>query len=591
MREDFVSKLAQEDAAIDKAISDLFLTDLTLDCQGQQSTFQLWKETFWENFEGHLNALAEEHESVNDEIDAMNKGKREYDADLQTALVQRREDIVTGGKVRVRGSARRHSSQHCPYALDQWLATRGFMPGYAFGGDYIMVQFPDSDDDFVREPQRALREFGPKANCYAHKRRWRVESVVVGKEDLREFKRCECGRIYEVTASTPPRCGCGKDLDAPIVAMKMPSVRVKSENRISRWEEIRQSRAFVIEEMATMPPPASQQLYQQEDGWKLMLAFRPKTTVTMINFRSRFASSEGAGAERVSASLEHKPGFAVEGGIWELRGASSAKPEDAYRAIYASGIHDALYLSLAGCETETAEAFRVTLRTALILGLSLALRQGPSEIRGCDLPSSDPTQPELLFYEATVGSAGALARVLEGDTIRDTVNFALEAMHFTDQGEDMLPECKTACYECLQDFFNQREHRFLNRHLVKDFLLWLRDASPVPVDLDSWQDIIQSLHGPGAGNEQRFLELLRDNGLPKPTRQHYALPEDGDPIAEIDFQIGRVHVLVDGSVHHVKWVQEVDAAKRDALHLEGYTLLEFDVRKPVEGIQRLKSLL
>jgi hypothetical protein len=97
--------------------------------------------------------------------------------------------------------------------------------------------------------------------------------------------------------------------------------------------------------------------------------------------------------------------------------------------------------------------------------------------------------------------------------------------------------------------------------------------------------------GPGAENERRFLELLRDHGLPKPTRVHYALPEDGVPVAEMDFLVGRVHVLVDGSIHHVRWVQEVDADKRDALRFEGYTLCEFDMSQPVESLQKLRDLL
>jgi very-short-patch-repair endonuclease len=57
----------------------------------------------------------------------------------------------------------------------------------------------------------------------------------------------------------------------------------------------------------------------------------------------------------------------------------------------------------------------------------------------------------------------------------------------------------------------------------------------------------------------------------------------------MDFQVGRVHVLVDGSVHHGKWVREVDHLKRQALHLEGYTIVEFDVEHPDDGIRRIRA--
>jgi hypothetical protein len=590
-REDFQARLAQDSTRIDQAIQSLFLADTTLECAAMGDTFHRWKADYWLHFESHLNALADEHESVNEEIDAMRIEKRPYDADLNTALVQRRKDIETGGKVRIRGSARRQATQHCPYAMDQWLSTRGFMPGYAFGGDYITIQFPDSNDDFSREPQRALREFGPKAICYAHKRRWRVNSVVFGKEDLREYKRCECGKVYEVSASTPPTCTCGKLLDAPFTAMKMPSVRVKSETRISRWEELRESKAFVIEDIATLPAATYQTLFVDDEARQLLLSFVPKATITTINFRSKFAGSEGAGSEAVRANLEHKPGFAIQDGAWKLRGADSTEADTEFRALYASGVHDALHLTFGPCDKDSAVVFATTLRNAMVLGLSIALRQGPSEIRAFTRPSSDPTYVDILFYEATSGSAGALARVLESNTLREVVGHALESLHFSVTGDNLRPECATSCYECLRDFFNQREHAALDRHTVRDFLVWIRNATPQPVDTAAWDTMIGNVSGAGANNERRFLELLRDNGLPIPSRHHYGLPEDGVPIAEIDYQVGTVHVLVDGSVHQVKWVQELDTEKREALRFEGYTVIEFSMSDTAHSLQRLRELM
>jgi hypothetical protein len=58
-----------------------------------------------------------------------------------------------------------------------------------------------------------------------------------------------------------------------------------------------------------------------------------------------------------------------------------------YRALYSSGSHDALRLTVTNVDKDKAELIRVTLRTALTVRLSLALRQGPSEIRAFDLPT------------------------------------------------------------------------------------------------------------------------------------------------------------------------------------------------------------
>ncbi|MBB6053896.1 DEAD/DEAH box helicase [Armatimonas rosea] len=592
VRQEFQGVLTDRSELIRQAIESLFLTDTTLDTTPIRERFTDWQNDFWAAFESHLNALADEHVSVNLEISAMMRTAVKYDQELMTALMQRRTDIHTGGRGPRLSKKQRSSSGRSPYAMDQWLSTRGFLPGYAFGGEYITIQFPNPDDDFVREPQRALREFGPRALCYAGKRRWVVNSAVVGKEDLRAFKRCgSCGRIREITQNTLATCECGKALDAaPIQAMRMPSVRVKTENRISRWEEIRESKSFVMEEFAELPPAKSAWSFTN-GSINVLLEFFPSATVTSINYRSKFATSDGASSQQVKPDLLYRPGFSIDEGDWKLRPADAPEGDNKYRALYSSGSHDALRLTVTNVDKDKAELIRVTLRTALTVGLSLALRQGPSEIRAFDLPTSDPATIQSLFYEATAGSAGALARALEIQTWREVVTQTMDALHFGSDGQDERTDCATACYECLQDFFNQREHKLLNRHEVKDLLLWLRDATPHPIGKDNWQQLIDNISGSGAANERRFLQLLRDNGLPLPKRAHYALPEEGPPIAEIDFQVGSVHVLVDGSIHHQKWVAEKDEVKRRALRAEGYTLFVFEISDEEGSLQRLKERL
>jgi hypothetical protein len=312
--------------------------------------------------------------------------------------------------------------------------------------------------------------------------------------------------------------------------------------------------------------------------------------VTTVNFRSKFADASGGGKESVSIDQLHRPGFKITDGQWLVRSATAPDAQDEYTSLYSSSIHDALHLQIGPCDPTTAEALRVTLRTSLLLGLSLALRQGPSELQAGDIPSLDPATAEVFFHECTSGSAGALSRVLEDGMLSEVATHALSALHYSPTGEDERPDCKSACYDCLLGFFNQREHRKLDRTLVRDILVWLTTAEPQPVDLSAWSALIDSLHGPGSANERKFLELLRDNGLPLPHRHHYPLPEEGLAIAEMDFQVGKAHVLVDGGIHHQKWIAEVDAQKRAALRMEGYTIVTFDIADPVAGLQRVREV-
>jgi len=54
---------------------------------------------------------------------------------------------------------------------------------------------------------------------------------------------------------------------------------------------------------------------------------------------------------------------------------------------------------------------------------------------------------------------------------------------------------------------------------------------------------------------------------------------------------GRLHVLVDGSIHYEKWIREVDQQKRDRLADEGYQIFEFDMGNEDTALRRLRERL
>jgi len=346
-----------------------------------------------------------------------------------------------------------------------------------------------------------------------------------------------------------------------------------------------------MQETADLGAPETRLRFVHESGLTVQLSFLPSTRITMLNYRSKFAQGAGAGSETVPSEQFYKPGFFLENGKWELRTKASPHADDEYIALYAAAEHDALLVEVEGLSESEAEMVRVTLRNTLLQAMALTLRQGPQELRAFDLPTADKTKAMFLVFEGTSGSAGALQRVVEGDMFNQVALRALEVLHYSELGEDLNPACASACYECLLDYFNQREHRYLDRNQIKNILLWLKDATAQPADLDQWQEWLDSCSGTGAANEQKFLTMLRDQGLPLPSRAHYALPESGSRVAEIDFQVGRVHVLVDGSVHHSAWVSDIDAEKRRRLRLAGYTIHEVRMESIEADIARLRELL
>ena len=81
----------------------------------------------------------------------------------------------------------------------------------------------------------------------------------------------------------------------------------------------------------------------------------------------------------------------------------------------------------------------------------------------------------LLFYESAEGGAGILRQLVHDPAaLRRVARCALDLCHVDpDTGEDVvrLAAARSACYECLLSYSNQRDHQLLDRRRVVPFLL------------------------------------------------------------------------------------------------------------------------
>jgi len=135
---EFAETLEAKKSQILSAMDDLFFADITLRLDSKRSALESWVDGWFEDFRNNLNALSDEYEQVFKEVQTLISTGNQDDG-LLKGLRSRLEEIRNGGKYEVHG---RQRSSHSPYRMDQWLANRGFLPGYAFGGDYVSIQFP-----------------------------------------------------------------------------------------------------------------------------------------------------------------------------------------------------------------------------------------------------------------------------------------------------------------------------------------------------------------------------------------------------------------------------------------------------------------
>ncbi|MEQ1935801.1 MAG: hypothetical protein ABL962_18245 [Fimbriimonadaceae bacterium] len=180
----------------------------------------------------------------------------------------------------------------------------------------------------------------------------------------------------------------------------------------------------------------------------------------------------------------------------------------------------------------------------------------------------------------------------ETSLVREVAETALDLLHFKPEGGETESgqACAKACYDCLLGYHNQREHSLLDRNSVESFLRNLRTSEPSPVDLSAFDTLIDSLSGKGADNEKHFLTCLRDRGFLPPEKHHFAVSTgSGSIVLEVDYRVEGINVFVDGSIHHEKWISQMDAIKRNALRDEGILFDVFRVGEEETFFARLRS--
>jgi ATP-dependent helicase YprA (DUF1998 family) len=116
------------------------------------------------------------------------------------------------------------------------------------------------------------------------------------------------------------------------------------------------------------------------------------------------------------------------------------------------------------------EKFQVTLRNALVFGANLALQTEESEIGGFEreVLRGDVLQPQIVLYDDVPGGAGYVESLS-----RRLPQAAAAALERLEQCS-----CLDSCYRCLRSYYNQAEHKLLDKRLVMETLRNIIDYAP-----------------------------------------------------------------------------------------------------------------
>jgi hypothetical protein len=198
------------------------------------------------------------------------------------------------------------------------------------------------------------------------------------------------------------------------------------------------------------------------------------------------------------------------------------------------------------------EGFQASLQYALQRGMEKVFQIDESEIASERIGTG--TNTAILFWEASEGGVGVLKRlVTEPETLRQVATAALERCHFNpDTLDDVAAkECSHACYECLLSYYNQRDYRKLDRHLLPNFLTRLKNGTSLQQKenrtYDEQYQWLRAQTDPQSNLERQFLDHIyqTQRRLPDGAQERLA-----DYYSEPDFVYDpSTLIFCDGSVH------------------------------------------
>ena len=461
-------------------------------------------------------------------------------------------------------------SEFYPY---RYLASEGFLPGYNFTRLPLRVFLPttDSAGEFVSRPRPiALREFGPQNIIYHNGRKYRVCQLVVqdAESALSEAKISKKTGYFltgeqkdlEICPFSGLSLSDNANKEHLHDLMEMSESRAEETDRISCEEEERVSRGYEIKTYFSVDGGNLDRVRKavacSSESVFLNLRYIPAARLVHVNTKWRGQKEEGFSIGMVSGDWRK----AVPG------------PDSNYKEpfqlvkLWTSNLADALYIEPIqplGLKSEGV----ITLQHALKRAIEDVFQVESNEIGVVAV--GVPESPNILIYEAAEGSLGILSQFVEDvDVFHKVIGQAIAICRFDDE-EYKGP----ASYDDLLSYYNQRDHKIIDRHLIKDALEKLLicgieiQANPKFTSYEDHYQALLRVIDPNSSTERKFLEYLYQNGLRLPDEAQRQV--DGIYVQPDFYYEPRIWVFCDGTPHDSPARQAEDELKRQAIIAKG----------------------
>lgn len=467
----------------------------------------------------------------------------------------------------------------------RYLAAEGFLPGYNFPRLPVraLVGTGTAIHSITRPRFLGLNEFGPHRQLYHEGRKYVVWNAVLPADyEYERLATCEvCGYGHDDTLFDNELCAhCGTEFDPAsqqrmTKLLRQPTVRTRRSERITAEEEERLRVPFQITtHFQFSPPPEGRKTELEvvaEDDERLAEAiFAPQATIWRVNHGGRDGS--GFRLRRTDSR-------------WLAAGSDAGDDVESLIKLYVSESRNIMLFQPSAAAQLADQPFLTTLVYALRRGIEQEYQVEESEI-GAELIGA-AAQRRLLFWEAAEGGTGVFEEMAVAPaSVARVAAAALAVCHF--DGDEDNETCIAACYRCLLSYSNQREHRLIDRRVVRDFLMQLSNARLSRRAEDDYEQQYDRLWRlTDSDLERKFLTYLRDHRLRLPDEaQTRPAPE---VYVQPDFYYKRpgqagVCIFIDGPVHDDPEVAADDEQQRTELSERGYSVVAYRHNDDLAGL-------
>jgi ATP-dependent helicase YprA (DUF1998 family)/very-short-patch-repair endonuclease len=489
----------------------------------------------------------------------------------------------------------------------RYFASEGFLPGYNFPRLPLSAFIParkgrKGREEYLSRPRfLAISEFGPRSVIYHEGSKYLINRVIlpVAGEDetltTGQVKQCPaCGYLHPVSnTDTLDNCErCNAALNVPLRSLfQLQNVTTKRRDKINSDEEERMRLGYEIRTGVRFPERGGQPSYRvatvgHEGADIAKLTYAQGATLWRINL----------GWARRKDRDQYGFVLDIERGYWakneQAVDDTDEDPMSVRTARVIPYVKDSRNSLLFEPTTRLEPEVMASLQAALKHAIQVRFQLEDNELAAEPLPTRDDRRL-ILFYESAEGGAGVLKQLLDDpQAFAEVARTALEICHFDpNTGEDKhrapqsQEDCEAACYDCLMNYSNQRDHALLDRQALKNLLLTFAQAQVVaaPATKPRSEHLDQLMHQAESNLEREWLEYLEVRGHRLPSKAQVSISACKTR-PDFFYEQEMTVIYIDGPHHLYPDRAQRDVNQNECLEDFGYSVIRFGLESDWDGI-------